>query len=344
MREGNGMRLRIPYWPLLAMACSPLVFAAVDGTVINGTTGKPQPGVSVTLVKPGQKGMETIGTTTSNAQGHFAFENTPSGGGPQLLQGNYKSVNYNKMLTPDVPTNGVELQVFEASKSPALAKVAQHMLVVEPSANQIGVSETIIVQNEGKTTYSNDELGGVRFYLPSAAKGQVSVSVKGPGGMPLPRSATETEEKGVYKVAFAIKPGETEFDLSYVVPATDPVKFEGHVVGIKGQPAGPLRLVAPNGVTLEGADLRKLGQEPKSQATIYDVTATGPFTVDVQGLGSLRGGDDAAAQTDTSDAPQIESVKPPVYRYLPALIGLALGILGLGLVILYRSSPVRADP
>jgi len=342
------MRARISLWPALAMLLlTPVAFAAVDGTVINGTvvngtTGKPQAGVSVILVKPGQRGMETIGATTSDAQGHFQFDSDQAGGGPQLLQGMYKGVNYNKMLTPGVPTNGVELKIFEASKSPAVAKVAQHMLVVEPSVNQIAVSETIIVQNEGNTTYSNDELGGVRFYLPSAANGQVGVSVKGPGGMPLPRSAKETEEKGVFKVPFAIKPGETEFDLTYVVPATDPLKFEGRVVGIKGQTAGPMRLVAPNGVTLESADLRRLGQEPKSLATIYDVTASGPFSVDVQGMGSLRGGDDAAG-TDTSDAPQIEAVKPPVYRYLPALIGLALGILGLGLLILYRSSPVRAE-
>ncbi len=324
------------------LALVPAAFAAVDGTVINGTTGKPQPGVSITLVRPGQKGMETVGATTSDAQGHFQFESAQPGAGPQLLQGTYKSVSYNKMLTPDVPTSGVELKVFEASKSPASAKISQHMLVVEPSANQVNVSETIIVENDGNTTYSNDELGGVRFYLPAGADGKVGVSVKGPGGMPLPRSAKETEEKGVFKVPFAIKPGETEFDLTYAVPATDPLKFDGRVVGIKGQPAGPLRLVAPNGVTLEGADLKKLGQEPKSLATIYDVTASGPFSVDVKGMGSLRGGDDAAA-TDTSDAPQIEAAKPPVYRYLPALIGLAFGILGLGLLILYRSSPVRAE-
>jgi hypothetical protein len=337
------MKPAISYWPALVMlVLAPAAFSAVDGTVINGTTGKPQPGVSITLVRPGQKGMETIGTTSSDAQGHFQFDAAQPGGGPQLLQGNYQGVSYNKMLTPDVPTSGVELKVFEASKSPAPAKVSQHMLVIEPSANQIGVSETIIVENDGNTSYSNDDLGGIRFYLPSGAGGKVSVSVKGPGGMPLPRNAKETGEKGVFKVPFAIKPGETEFNLSYALPVTDPLKFEGRVVGIKGQPAGPLRLVAPNGVTLEGADLKKLGQEPKSLATIYDVTASGSFSVNVQGIGSLRGGDDASG-TDTSDAPQVEAAKPPVYRYLSALIGLALGILGLGLVILYRCSPVRAE-
>ena len=48
--------------------------ASIDGTVINGTTGKPQAGVSVTLVKPGQQGMQTIGDTVTDASGHFVFE------------------------------------------------------------------------------------------------------------------------------------------------------------------------------------------------------------------------------------------------------------------------------
>jgi len=126
------MRTTISCWPALAMLLfTPAAFSAVDGTVVNGTTGKPQPGVSVTLVKPGQKGMETVGSTTSDAQGHFQFDAAQPGAGPQLLQGAFKGVSYNKMLTPDVPTNAVELKVFEASKSPASSKVSQHMLVIE---------------------------------------------------------------------------------------------------------------------------------------------------------------------------------------------------------------------
>ena len=39
------------------------VFAAMDGTVVNKTTGKPQAGVTVNLLKPGAQGMQQIGTT-----------------------------------------------------------------------------------------------------------------------------------------------------------------------------------------------------------------------------------------------------------------------------------------
>src|SRR5581483_5025147 len=152
----------------------------------------------------------------------FVFENDRPGGGPQLLQANYKDVNYNKLMTPDIATSKVELDVYEATKSAAVARIAQQMMILEPSADGVSVNQAVIVQNETNTTFSNDALGGLRFYLPPEAKGQVQISVKGPGGMPLPRAAEKTEENQIFKVDFPIKPGETEFEVNYVLPVGSP--------------------------------------------------------------------------------------------------------------------------
>ena len=114
-----------------------VLFASIDGTVINRTTSKPQAGVSVTLVKPGQQGMQTLGATVTDASGHFVFHNDRPGGGPQLLQATYKGVNYNKLMTPNIPTSNVELEIFEASDSPSVARIAQQMMLIEPSSSQI---------------------------------------------------------------------------------------------------------------------------------------------------------------------------------------------------------------
>ncbi len=38
-----------------------LILAAVNGVAVNGTTGKPQAGVSINLVQPGQNGMQHWG-------------------------------------------------------------------------------------------------------------------------------------------------------------------------------------------------------------------------------------------------------------------------------------------
>jgi hypothetical protein len=325
---------------LLCLATALPLSAAVDGTVVNGTTGQPQPAVVMTLIKPTQQGMQNLGTVKSDAQGKFRFDKDAPGG-PQLLQTIYKGVIYNQMIPPGTPSSGLSVRVFESTKTPSAAEVAQHMIMIEPSDKQISVSEALILNNKSTTTFANSELGGIHFYLPPAANGVVNVSVRAPAGMPVTRSAEKTAEPNVYKVEYPIKPGETEFDITYALPLSG--KFEGKVVGIKGQPSAALRLVAPAGVSLEGPDLRRLGQEPTSQATIFDVTATGAYSVAVQGMGSLRAAQDAATTQDSSDSPQVRQADPAIYRFFWYLLAAGLGALGVGFAILYRTSPVRQD-
>lgn len=313
------------------------VCAAVDGTVTNGTTGQPQSGVALTLVKPGAQGMQTLGTTTSDSGGHFHFANDQPGGGPQLVQAEFQGVTYNTLLTPNMSTSNVDIRVFNATRSPSEARITQHMIVVQPSDNETIINETMLVQNGSNTTFANPDLGGVRFFLPPAANGQVRIQVQGPGGMPLTRPAEKTKQDNVFKIDYPIKPGETQFNLSYTMRAGSPLTLRGRVVNIEGQPSGPVRFVVPPGVTLESSDIKPLGQEPQTQATIYDLL-TPAYTVNVTGVGSLGGGTEEA---DEADMPQVEQKNPPVYKHLGWLVGLALGILAVGVVLLYRSSPVR---
>jgi hypothetical protein len=323
---------------LLAASVALPAFSAIEGTVTNGTTNQPQPNVAMTLVKPGQQGMQTLGTTTTDAQGHFHFDKDQPGGGPQLIQAVYQGVTYNTLLTPNMSTSAVAAVVFNATKSPANAQITQHMIVVQPAQSQTNIAETIIVQNSSKETFANSELGGVRFFLPPAADGQARVSVQGPGGMPLPRAAEKTSESNVFKVDYPVKPGETQFNLSYVLPMGSPATLRGRIVKIKGQPDGPTRFIAPVGVTLASKDIRSLGQEPQTQATIYDLL-TPAYTIDVTGTGSMAQAQ--ADDTDESDAPQVEQRNPPVYHHLAWLSVLGLGALLVGVLVLYRSSPIR---
>lgn len=326
---------------VLFLSTASVVLASIDGTVINGTTGKPEVGVNITLVKPGQQGMQTIGATVSDAAGHFAFEKDQPGGGPQLLQASYKGVNYNKLMTPNIPTSNVQLEVYDATKTPEVARIEQQMMLIEPNASQIAVTETVVVENDSKTTYHNETMGGMRFYVPPAANGQMRVSAQGPQGMPLPQQAEKTDQTDVYKVNFPVKPGETQFEVTYVIPAGSPFTLRGRLPGVKGMPAGPLHLVAPAGVALAGNDVQSAGTEPKTQATIYTVMTPDAFSVDVSGIGSLRTPADGAP-ADNSDAPQVTEGPPQIYRHLPWLLGCALSILAVGLIFLFRNSPVRS--
>ena len=228
--------------------------AAIDGTVTNGTTGKPQAGVTISLIKPGQQGMQTLGTKKTDQQGHFLFENDRPGGGPELLQADFQGVNYNTLLTPNMPRSGVDVRIYNATKSPADARIMQHMIVLEPGDGQTSVNETFILQNASNETFANPGLGGIRFYLPTAADGQVKVSVQGPGGMPLPRPAEKTDEPNVLKVDYADK-ARRDASEPQLYPARGIARNHS---GARRQHQGPAGRAGPVcGAT--GRDVRKPG-------------------------------------------------------------------------------------
>jgi len=318
-----------------ALACLGLApaFAAVDGVVINGTTGKPQPNVIVSLVQPSQGGMQNLGTTKTDAEGKFRIDKEAQG--PQLIQALYAGVQYNKMVFPGAPATGVQVDVFDSSSKSGVAKVTQHFIVLQPDAKEMTVSEGILYQDDGKVSFNDPVNGTCRFYLPPEAKGQVTVTVNAPGGMPIKRPAEATKEPNVYKVNYPLKPGETRFDLNYVIPTTNPMVFSTKILHTEGASD----LVVPNGVTAKGDDIELAGQEPKTQASIYKIK-NASFKVEVEGTGSLQQPDASAASPgeDDSGQPTIEQVKPRIYDRLYWILGMSFAILGLGAVLLSRNA------
>jgi hypothetical protein len=313
--------------PLLLPLVAMTGFAAVDGTVINKTTGKPQPNATVTLYQLGGAGMDSLESVKSDAHGNFKMDRTPQG--PHLIQTAFDGVTYNHMLPPGSTTTNLTLDVYNSTNKPAGAKVAQHMVLFEPSTGSLSVNEAIVYENAGKLAYNDPDGGTLRFYLPPETKGQVRIMAAAPQGMPVQRAAEKTEQPNIYKVDFPIKPGETRFDLTYEMPFTAPASFTGKIL----HKEGTTRLVAPQGVKLAGAGLRFISVEPRTQASIFDVA--GPdFKVDIEGSGSLRAAGGEAAADDSQ--PRIQQIYPRIYDRMAWVLGLTLAILALGFVLFYR--------
>ena len=315
------------------LAAAPLCFGAVDGVVINRTTGKPEPGVALTLVKLGA-GMEQAGAVKTDAKGAFHMDATLAADSPYLLQAQFEGVSYNKMLTPGSPATGLEAEVYNSSAKPVDTAVTQHMILLEPSDKALSVNESIVFQNSGKQTF-NDPTGTLHFYVPSGA-GEVSVQVKGPGGMPVTRPAEKGKRPNEYAVNYPVRPGETTFAIGYSLNATK--AFQGKIL----HAGGPVRIVVPKGVTLKADNLSDLGVEPRTQATIYEVKGN-EYKVAIEGTGSLRAAAEAATAPAASDAPddKIDEVKPRVYSRLYWILGFVAMFLISGFIILYRSQPVE---
>ncbi|MBV8847588.1 MAG: hypothetical protein JO307_32655 [Bryobacterales bacterium] len=312
---------------LFLLAATPL-FANISGTVVNQTTGKPQPSVSVTLIHPGEGGMQTLGTAKSDAEGKFSIDKeVPSP--PALLQTDFQGVTYNQILPPGTPTTGVRLNVYDATNKLSADVMQQHLLILEPINGQLRVSETFLIENKGKTTFQDASKGSAQLFLPQGTNTEVTVTA--PGGMPIRRPPEKTAQADIYKIGYPLKPGETQFELAYTLP--DPKKFAGKAAG-----SDPLRLVTASTVTLSGDGLKDLGTEPRTQAHVYEIMPGASYVLSIMGEGALRT-ENAQAQDENSGAPKVAPGMARIYDRLYWILALAFGILALGGTMLYRKGP-----
>lgn len=309
------------YLALLACLAAAPAFAAVDGTVVNRTTGKPQPGATVTLIEL-TSGMQPAGSTTTDAQGRFHFDRDPQG--TALLQVSHQGVTYSQHIQAGQGANQ-EIGIYDSSKQPGAAKVTNHLILLEPTAGRLNVDETFFMENSGKTTFNDSSGGTLRFYIPKGAEG-VNVFATGPQGMPIPQQPKPLGN-GAYSVDFPVRPGETRFNVRYSMPFTAPGTLEGRSF----YPGVPARVATPHGVTISGDGVKQIGEEPTMHVTVYEA-AGAEFKLAIEGTGALR----AAPAGEEDSAPQVEQVLPRVYQRVWLIVAASLMALACGFAMLYR--------
>ncbi|MEI9811793.1 MAG: hypothetical protein WDO18_03575 [Acidobacteriota bacterium] len=312
---------------LLLAAALPLL--AVDGTVINATSGKPQAGVLINLVQPGQAGMASLGQATTGADGTFHIDKEIPPG-PALLQSIFGGVMYTQPVPPGTPASGLKISVYDSTSTPPPGMSTQHLILIEPSATQLHISETFYTRNESNLTFQDNANGSVRLYLPPGAPEDLKVTINSTG-VPIQRALEKGKAPGQYKISYALKPGETRFDLDYNLPAT--ATFSGKVFST----TPPVKLVTAESVTLSGDGIKDLGQEPQTKARVYSFDGSS-FKATISGVGSLRGPEtEAAPSPEESGAPKCcEETPARVYSQMPWVLGLGFGILAVGGTLLFR--------
>ncbi len=317
---------------LWILFCAVPAFCAIDGVVLNQTSGKPQPNVLIQLVQPSQAGMQTLATLKTDADGKFQSDREVMG--PTLIQAIYQGVIYNKMIVPGTPSTGLEVPIYDAAKNPEGARVIQHFILLSSTGGDLSINESYVYRGAPKLTFNDPDNGTLRFYVMPEAQ-NLHVLIQGPAGMPIQRSASKTKEPNIYKVDYAVKPGETRFDVDYTLPAATPLILSGKIV----QKEDNVDLVAPQGFTIKGDGLENLGPEPKSQATIYKIK-TASYKVEVEGSGVMPGqqaAQSAGAPAEDTGMPDLKAVNPRIYGSVFWILGLTAAVLILASVVLYRS-------
>lgn len=336
-------------YQLSAISCQLLLvaaaFSAVDGTVINGATGKPQAGATVTLYKVGGTGPESIQSVKSGADGKFVISADIQG--PRLVQAAFDGAVYNHMLPPGMPGSGINIEVYPSSTKPGAAHIEQHMILLEPDGQNLNVSESYVYKNDSKVTYNDPANGTLKMFIPAAGQAKAEVNVLSPGSVPVRRAPQKTSDPNAMKLDIPVLPGESRIDVSYTIPFTSPGDFDIKTF-YKGNGT---KLVCPVGVTMKADGMKDLGKEPRTQATIYAVDAPA-VTVHIEGTGALSRADAGGGDSGSGDQqqrlmqilPRLYGMADPTGGFLTSLSAVkwillpAFGILGLGFVLLYRKA------
>jgi hypothetical protein len=296
---------------------------------MNITKGVVQPEVSVSLVQPGAGGMQTLGTAATDVQGRFRIDKAAPEG-PALLQANFRDVTYTLILQPGAPTTRLQMSVYDTTTRSASAKLAQHIWIFEPGDTDLHVSETFILENDTDATFQDPAKGSVQVYVPGGEPKNLEAIVEGTAGMSIRRQLEKTAQAGVYKLVYPIKPGEARIDITYSIPLAE--KYSWKVL----RTDGPTRIATPSGVTMTGTGFKDVGQEPRTQARIYELDAkASSFEATIKGSGVLRRRNAEEGKEDDG-SPKAEVVDARVYRRVGWVLGLTFGILALGGALLYR--------
>ena len=198
-----------------------------------------------------------------------------------------------------------------------------HLIMIEPSATSLEISETFLIRNESNTTFQDSSNGTALFYPPKTAGDKVQVSVTPPTQMTIQRQAVKAAKPGSFKIDYPARPGETRFDMHYTLPASD--TFSGKIV--EGE--RPTTIVTPLSVKLSGDGIKEMGVEQEVQARLYQVTAPS-YSVKIEGTGSIRERQSKAGPEEDTGQPKTTEILARVYDKMYWVLGLTFGNAGAG--------------
>jgi hypothetical protein len=208
-----------PILPLLLL-CAAAFADDITGTVTNGTTGKPAAGVAVTLVDP-MGGMAEVATAKADAEGRFKFS-TPAAQGPRLVRAEKSGVNYFKMITPG--STSVDLSVYDVAASVEGISGSADVVRFQTQGSALQADELFAIKNDSTPPRTLASAATFEFVLPEGAQIDGADS-QAPNGQPISATPKPAKEKNHYTFSFALKPGETRFQIAYHLPYSGSASF-----------------------------------------------------------------------------------------------------------------------
>ena len=193
----------------------------LTGTVTNGSTKKPAAGDDVVLLSLGQ-GMEESGRTTTDSKGNFSVK-LDDASGPHLVRVIHQDVTYHRMAPPG--TTSVEVQVYDVAKKVEGISVTADVMRFQAQGNELQGIRLFAVNNASDPPRTQMSDQSFEFYLPDGAQVDQSMAMTA-GGQPINSAPVPQKQKNRYAFVFPLRPGETQFQVSYHMPYSGEASFD----------------------------------------------------------------------------------------------------------------------
>jgi hypothetical protein len=282
--KANKTTHSVSRWVLLAGLMLPLAApaATVTGTVTNKTTGRPDASDPVVLLSLAQ-GMQEVASVKPDAQGHFSI-NVPDSS-MHLIRVDHQQASYYEAVPPGA--THVNVTVYDAAAKVPGVRTEADVLRMETDSQGLHVIENYFVENNSKPPKTQFSSEAYPIYLPPDAQIQ-GAQAEGPNGMPVSISPEPLAGKGHYAFVFPLRPGETRFGISYLIPYKGSMTFHAKV----SLPTGNYAVMLPNSMTFQspGASGFEQIQDNKVKAQTFVAKNAAPgqdLTFTVSGTGSM---------------------------------------------------------
>jgi len=205
-------------WTLLLASASA---QTLTGQVTNGTTKKPAAGDDVVLLSLGQ-GMEESGRTPTDAKGNFSLK-LDDASSPHLVRVIHQGVTYHRMAPPG--TTSVEVQVYDVAKKVEGIRVTADVMRFQAQGSELQGIRLFAVNNASDPPRTQMGDQSFEFYLPEGAQIDQSMAMTA-GGQPIKSAPVPQTQKNRYAFVFPLRPGETQFQVSYHMSYSGEASFD----------------------------------------------------------------------------------------------------------------------
>jgi hypothetical protein len=292
-------RTLAPYYftaALCALLAASASAATITGAVTNGTTKTPAAGDTVVLLALDQR-MQEISRSKTDAQGHYSIDSPDPG--MHLIRVDHQGAAYFQPAPPNTPN--VNVQVYDVAAVVAGVTTVANVMRVETDGQGLHVTQSFFIKNDSNPPRTQFSSHSYEFYLPADAQIEGSAAMA-PGGMPVQSSPVPLGDKGHFAFLFPLRPGVTQFQLSYRMPYSGSLGFDQRFA----VPTESFVVMMPKSMSFKpaaGLSFESLNETPGALTMLArNGSPSQPFAFTVSGSGAMPRDTQAAQQGQANDA------------------------------------------